>query len=144
MLRTMIAFLTAVIAAYLFASVFYTYQVIGAQAAIGATYTPAQQAETYAANLIGLWQYGAMIAVAFVIAFLVAAGARRVLKPLAPVAYPVAGAASILVLLYAVEAQLGGGAGVIGGARTATGLALQCLAGAIGGFVFALMRPQGR
>ncbi|MEM8772043.1 MAG: hypothetical protein AAGD92_10380 [Pseudomonadota bacterium] len=133
------AFAASVIIAYFFAAVFYTQRVLAKQAEIGALYTPAQQAETYITNLIGLWLYGAMIAIALLIAFLVAAGVKRVLKPLALVAYPIAGAAAIYVLLTLVEAQLGGGAGIIGGARTALGVGLQCLAGFLGGTAFAVL-----
>lgn len=136
--RNAVAFVAAVIVAYGLASVFYTMRVLAEQAAIGARYTPAQQVETYLINLTGLWVYGLMIAIALLIAFVAAALIRRAAGPLRPVAYPVAGGAAIFVLLSAVESQLGGGAGIIGGARTASGVALQCLAGVAGGVVFAL------
>ena len=138
---TLGAYLTAAAATYLLAAVFYTHRVLAGQAAVGIKYTPAQQAETYLANITGLWLYGAMILIALAIAFVVAWLVKKVVTPLAPVAYPVAGAAAIYVLLVLVEAQLGGGAGVIGGARTAIGVALQCAAGLVGGVVFAWMRP---
>jgi len=86
--------------------------------------------------------YGAIIAIALLFGFVVAFGVKRILKPLAPIAYPTAGAAALLVMLILVEQQLGGGAGVIGGARDAFGLALQCLAGFIGGGLFAVLRPR--
>jgi hypothetical protein len=140
--RTIAAYAASVAATYLLSAVFYTNRVLAGQASFGATYTPAQQAETYLTNIAGLWLYGAMIAIALLAAFAVAWGVKRVLKPLAPVAYPVAGGAAIYVLLALVEAQLGGGAGVIGGARTGLGVALQCLAGFVGGVVFASVRPR--
>ena len=82
------------------------------------------------------------IAAAFALAFPIAFVVKRFLKPLAPVAYPVAGAAAILFMLWAIEQMLGGGAGVIGGARDAVGLALQGLAGFLGGAAFAFKRPR--
>ncbi len=140
-LRTIAAFTASVATTYVLASFFYTTRILQERAAFAPS-TPAQQAEAYFADFIGLWIYGAMIAIALLVAFAVAWGVKRVLKPLAPLAYPVAGAAAIFVMLTLVEAQLGGGAGVIGGARTAFGVALQCLAGCLGGAVFAMVRPR--
>lgn len=141
-IRMFVAFAASVIATYALAAIFYTQQVIAKQAAIGAVYTPAQQIDTYVQNLIGLSIYGLIITITCAIAFLVAFGAKRVLKPLAPVAYPVAGATGMFVMLILVEQMLGGGAGIIGGARDALGVALQCLAGFLGGVVFAVLRPR--
>lgn len=138
------AFLIAATVAYALASVFYTERNLAEQAAVGIQYTSAQQIETYISNVAGLWLYGAMIAIALMIGFTVAFGVKRIVRPLAPAAYPVAGAAAIFVLLWLVEMQLGGGAGVIGGARTSLGVALQCLAGFAGGVVFAMFRPRER
>lgn len=140
--RTLGAFLAAIIAAYIAAGGFYTQQIIAKQAAIGMVYTPAQQVDTYLANYGGLWAYGAILAVALLLGFLVAFGAKRLAKPLAPVAYPVAGAAAVFVAILLIESVLGGGAGVIGGARDALGMGLQALAGGLGGLVFALLRPR--
>ncbi len=117
-------------------------RILSGQSGFGATYTPAQQAETYIANLTGLWLYAVMIAIALLFAFSIAWVVKKALPPLAPIAYPVAGAAAIFTLLMLVEAQLGGGAGIIGGARTPIGVALQCAAGFTGGITFALIRPR--
>jgi hypothetical protein len=134
------AYIAAVIVTYGAAAVFYTQQILAKQAAIGAVYTPAQQAETYLANILGLQIYGAVLAVALLIGFIVAAIVKRILKPLAPIAYPLAGAAAVVAAIYFIEnTAAAGGAGAIGGARDALGLALQGLAGAFGGFVFALI-----
>jgi hypothetical protein len=141
-IRTILAYLLSVIVTYILASSFYTQQVIAKMSAVGAEYSAQQQIDTYMANFAGLWQLGAMIAVAFLTAFAAAFAVKRVVKPLAPVAYPIAGAAAILVMLSAIEQVLGGGAGVIGGARDAVGLSLQAFAGLLGGAVFALTRPR--
>ena len=139
--RVIVAFLVAVLVTYFIASIFYTMQVVEAQAAF-APYTRAQQIDTFLANLGGLWIYGALIAIALCVAFFIAWIVKKILPALSPVAYPTAGAAAIFVLLTLIETQLGGGAGIIGGARTPAGVALQCLAGLVGGGAFALLRPR--
>lgn len=142
--RLISAFLGSVIITYGFASTFYTFRVLSEQRAVGITYTASQQAETYLANFLGLPAYGAVIAIALAIAFIVASFAKKVLKPLAPIAYPLAGGTAIFVALLLIESQLGGGAGVIGGAREPLGMALQSVAGATGGLLFDFLRPKAR
>ena len=138
--RTAIAFTITVLTAYLLAVGFYTQQVIAGQSFI--QYTLAQQLETFSYNLGGLWMYGVIIAIALAIAFLVAAFLKRILTPLAPVAYPIAGAVAIPLTVVLIEQVLGGGAGIMSGARGPVGLALQGGAGFAGGVIFALLRPH--
>lgn len=142
-IRIIAAYVAAAIVTYTAASLFYTQQILAKQAAIGAVYTPAQQAATYLANILGLGVYGAVLAVALLIGLIAAAILKRVLKPRAAIAYPLAGAAAVVAAIYFIEtAAAAGGAGAIGGARGALGLALQGLAGAIGGLVFALIAAR--
>ena len=138
--RTAFAFILTVLTAYVLAVGFYTQQVIASQSFI--QYSRAQQVETFVYNLSGLWLYGAIIAIALLIGFVVAAIVKRVLTPLAPVAYPVAGALAIPLTVVLIEQVLGGGAGIMSGARGTVGLALQGLAGLAGGVVFAFLRPH--
>ena len=140
--KTIFAYVLSVAVTYVLATAFYTQQVIAKQAAIGAVYSTSQQIDTFVQNFTGLWIFGAMIAIALLVGFVVAYFVKRILKPLAPVAYPVAGAAAMLGMLVLIEQQLGGRAGIIGGARYAVGLALQSLAGFAGGAVFAFKRPR--
>ena len=144
--RMGLAFIAAAVTTFVLASVFYTQQVLAKQAAIGARYTAGQQVETYIDNLIGLAPaYGVVLAVALLIGFLVAAIVKRVLVPLAPVAYPIAGAAAVFTAVWAIENLVaGGGVGALGGARDALGIALQCLAGFAGGVVFAVARGRAQ
>ncbi len=144
--RIIIAYVLGVAVAFVIAVAFFTQQVIGKQAAYGITYTPAQQFETFIDNLTGLAPgYGMVLSIALFAGFIVAAIVKRIIKPLAPIAYPVAGAAAVGTALYLIETSIaGGGAGVVGGARDATGFALQCLAGGLGGVVFALARGTPR
>ncbi|MEM9169557.1 MAG: hypothetical protein AAGC56_07855 [Pseudomonadota bacterium] len=138
------AFLIAAAATYALAVAFYTRQVVAAQVAIGAEYEPDQIAAAFAQNFTGLASgYGLAVAGGLAIAFAVAAGLKRVLRPLAPIAYPLAGAAALYATITLIDRQFPG-VGAIGGARTPLGLALQCLAGAVGGVVFTLLRPRGR
>ena len=142
-LRIALAYLAAAAATYVASSIFYTQQILAKQAEIGAVYTASQQAATYFANLTGLGLLGAMFAIGLAIAFVIAAILKRVLKPLAPIAYPLAGAAAVWTVIYLIETVMApGGVGAIGGARGVSGMALQALAGAIGGFVFAALLPR--
>jgi hypothetical protein len=141
--QALAAFLAAVATTYLASTLFYTHQVIGAEQAVGGVYTTGQQMETFVLNLQGLWLLGAIIAVALFIGFLVAFVLKRIVKPLAMVAYPAAGAAAIIAAILIIENTMApGNVGAIAGARGPLGLALQGLAGAFGGTVFALMRPR--
>ncbi|MCB2112098.1 MAG: hypothetical protein R3C42_08805 [Parvularculaceae bacterium] len=99
---------------------------------------------TFILNLQGLATgspFAGILAVAFAIAFAVAAILKRLLKPLAPFAYVIAGAAAVPALLAIVEnVMIGGGVGAFYGARGATGLLLQALAGAGGGLAYTVFR----
>lgn len=142
--RIILGFLAAVASAFVLASAFHTQMVIEALGAAGAAVPLDQRISMTAGDLVGLApQFGAVIAIALAIGFLVAAGLRRVLKPLAKIAYPLAGAAAIGVALTAMGAAFDG-ITPIAGARTTLGFALQCLAGAFGGLVFAAIAGPRR
>ena len=82
-----------------------------------------------------MWAYAVIIGLGFCIAFPIAALLKRLLPGLAGVAYPLAGAVAIaaaLGLMYSVFATI-----PISGARSALGMGVQVLAGAVGGYVFA-------
>ena len=84
-----------------------------------------------------MWLYFAIIVIGFLIAFPIAAGLKRLLPGLAGIASPLAGAAAIgsalglMLLCFGIVP--------ISGARSTLGFATQLLAGAIGGYVFALL-----
>ncbi|MEL6113480.1 MAG: hypothetical protein AAFR20_11820 [Pseudomonadota bacterium] len=140
-LRIIFGYILAVIVAVLAASTFYSHQVLAKQEAIGVEFTGAQRLQAYTDNLIGLApSYGGVVAIGLLIAFPVAAGLKRVLKPLAAIAYPAAGAAALFTVVWSIENLMaGGGTGAIGGARDAVGMGLQAVAGALGGLTFALV-----
>lgn len=140
-IRIVLAYIAATAVAYALASAFFTQRVLAG--GMGAYYTPAQQAQTYYENFLGLAPaYGVVVAVALLLGFVVAAGVKRIVKPLAPIAYPVAGAAAIFAALWLIEYFKG--AGALSGAKDALGVGLQCLAGLVGGVVFALARGRPR
>ena len=148
-IRTALAFVLAWLVAYTASVAFYTRQVLAGYADLGLSIPAADALATFKDNFTGQLQspdgpsWGMILAVAMLIAFLVAAGVKRVVKPLAPVAYPVAGAAALGGLLALIESQFPG-VGAIGGARTALGVGLQMLAGLLGGVVFAIVSGRGR
>jgi hypothetical protein len=139
--RILIGLLGAVTAGFLLSAAFLTLQTLSAYP--GFEVTPATLAETYGLNVAGLATgspFIGILAACFAIGFAVAAVLKRLLKPLAPVAYVIAGAAALPALFYLVEnVMLGGGVGAFFGARDPADLALQALAGAAGGLVFTLI-----
>ena len=85
--------------------------------------------------------YGVFILLAFLIAFLSGGLVFRLAKFGRPIVYAVAGAIAMLVMLMGMK-NVFFGVDIVAGARDAFGLALQMLAGAAGGYVFAyLTRP---
>ncbi|MEK7265481.1 MAG: hypothetical protein AAB227_05210 [Pseudomonadota bacterium] len=142
--RIIFGYAAAAIVGVVLASAFHTQMVIAALGAAGAAVPFDRRLAMTGDDLIGLLpQFGAVIAIALAIGFLVAAGLRRVLKPLAGIAYPLAGAAAIGVALTAMSMAFDG-ITPIAGARSTLGFGLQCLAGALGGLVFSTIavRPK--
>lgn len=142
--RTSFAFLLAVAATFIFGAVFYSQQVVSKQISLGAAYSLDQQLAVLKMNLIGLAPaYGGVMMLAMLIAFMAAARIKRVLTLMAPIAYPIAGAAAVITAIWLIDITAGrGGFGAIGGARDIFGLGLQGLAGLIGGIVFAVTRGR--
>jgi hypothetical protein len=135
--RYVAGYLGAVIVAYALASFFHTQMVLSVFADVGGVPLPVRL-QTTAGDFLGLWQYAAVIAIALAAGFVVAAILKLVLKPLAGVAYPIAGAAGVALALTLMSMQFYGTT-PIAGARGTLGFLLQCFAGAAGGFVFAAL-----
>jgi hypothetical protein len=144
--RIITGFLAALGCSYLLSVAFLTQQTLSAYPGFEAR--SAAFVETFGMNLQGLATsspFIAILAVCFAIAFAAAAVLKRVLKPLAPAAYVIAGAAALPALFYLVEnVMLGGGVGAFFGARDPEDLALQALAGAVGGLAFTLIAVRKR
>ena len=142
--RIIAGYAAAVAVTLVLASAFHTHMVISALDAAGAAVPMDKRMAMTANDLTGLApQLGIVIAIGLAIAFPVAAGLKRLLKPLAPIAYPLAGAAAIAAALTAMSIAYDG-ITPIAGARTALGFGLQCLAGAIGGVVFSAIAVRSR
>ncbi|MEO0440246.1 MAG: hypothetical protein AAF067_05155 [Pseudomonadota bacterium] len=85
-------------------------------------------------DISNMLAYLAVIAVSFLIAFLIAKVIKRFLPNMADVAYPIAGAAAMgaaLGLMYIVFQTV-----PISGARSLAGFVAQMAAGGVGGWVF--------
>lgn len=143
-IRIILGYAAAAIVALVLASAFHTHMVIAALGEVGAAVPFDKRLAMTINDLVGLApQFGMVIGIGLAVGFLIAAGLRRILKPLAPIAYPLAGAAAVGVALTLMSLAYDG-ITPIAGARTTAGFALQCLAGAIGGLVFAIIavRPK--
>lgn len=135
MLRTLAAYLAGVGVTYTGGAIAQTQHVLGNLSAMGAEVGMGVRLEATLHDLVGLaTSYLPIIAVAFAIAFPVAALVSRALPSLRRVAYPIAGAVAILVVHLLLEAMLS--ITPIAAARSIIGLGIQMLFGALGGWVF--------
>lgn len=146
MARVVIGFAAAVAVGFVLSVLFLTQHTLSTYPGFDQSFAAFQS--TFLLNLQGLATrspFAGILAVAFAIAFAIAAGLKRILKPLAAVAYPLAGAAAVPALILIVEnVMIGGGVGAFFGARGTTGLLLQALAGAGGGLVFSVIAGSSR
>lgn len=139
--RTVAAFVAAVLAGFAAASIFHSQFVLAGLSGVGAKIGLGDRLRMTGGDLIGLLpSYGAVLAIALVLGFLAAWIVKRWLKPLAPVAYPLAGAAAVATALWVMHRQFE--MTPIAGARGAAGFLFQCAAGALAGLVFAQLRPR--
>ena len=123
------------IVTYLLASIFHTQRVLHELAELDVAISVTDRAATTLDDIIGLLpKYGSAIALALLIAFLIAIILTRRRTRVAPWTIA-AGASAMLVMLLAMQPIMN--VTLIAGAREAVGIALQCLAGAIGGLFFA-------
>lgn len=141
LVRVLIAFLMifpAALVAYAIGSVASTQFVLLAHAEVfPIDVTTSERLAMTIADVSNMWLYFAIIVIGFLIAFPIAAGLKRLLPGLAGIAYPLAGAAAIGTALGLM--LLAFGIVPISGARSTLGFTTQLLAGAIGGYVFALL-----
>ena len=134
------AFVASVAAATILAVVFQTQFVLGELIALGVAIPLGVRLETTLFDLAGMGPtYGGLIGVGFLIAFPVATLVSRALPIPKPVLFILAGAATMATILALFDLMLG--SMPISGARGDAGMAVQALAGAVGGFVFSRWRP---
>lgn len=149
MVRIFFGFAASWLVTFAVSVAFYTQQVISGYAKLGLAMPIDDVIMTYGHNLVGQMDvsagpsFGAMLAVALFFAFGMAALVKRMLKPFAGVAYPVAGLAAVGGLFLLIESQFPG-VGVFGGVRTHIGFGLQLVAGFLGGVTFAFFNTYNR
>jgi len=140
-----LAWLIAVLVTVSLAVIFQTQNVIARLNAIGGEIGFSDRLSMTVSDLLHLGlRYAIFIAIALLIAFLASGLVFRFIKFGRPIIYITAGAIAMLVMLFAMKAQFFD-IHIIAGARDGFGIALQMLAGAVGGFVFSKMtRPKPR
>jgi hypothetical protein len=149
-LRYAAAFIAAAVVTYALAATFYTQVDLNELASVGFPAPLGVRLSESARNIAGMTEsrfggfeasYAGVITLGLAIAYATALGVKALLKPLAPIAYPTAGAAALGVIVWLVVATQGWD--YLAGARGTLGVGLQMLAGLLGGVVFALARPSG-
>ncbi|WP_116368104.1 hypothetical protein [Parahaliea mediterranea] len=141
MLRVLKAFFPALLLAYLLAVTLATASVMDNLRGMGVAVSTTVQLQSTWHDILGMASsYLPLLALAIVLAFAVAALVVRLAGGGRAFWYLLAGAVAVLVLHLALQLALQ--ITVVAVARTAQGLAGQCLAGALGGWLFArLSRP---
>ena len=129
-------FIAAVLVALVAASIAHTHFTIQGLRAVGAEVPPAMALDTVGGDLVGLApSFGAVIAIALLLGFLVAGLARRFIKLPRAVAFALAGGAALGTALWLM--RLSYEITPLGSARSWAGFLTLCAAGALGGLVFA-------
>jgi hypothetical protein len=146
-LRYGIAFGVAAVVTYVLAATFYAQTIIGELTKLGVEVSFMDRVRHSIDDILGMTDsafgvratYAVVLVAGLLVAFPVALGVKAVLKPLARIAYPVAGAAAVGMVVFLIWKTQGPGA--VAAIREPLGVALQVLAGLIGGIVFAVLRP---
>lgn len=135
MLRAVMAFFPAVLGAYIVGSIFATQVILSELQALAMPITLRDRLHASGHDLLGMASsYLPLMLIAFLVAMPVAAGLSRFVPRARVYLYGLAGAAAILALHLVMEAVLG--LNGIAAVREPLGLALQCLAGWFGGYLF--------
>lgn len=132
--QSLVAWAAAVGLTYILAAAFSQATVMGQLYAIGVDVPILQAARSVGEAVLRMFGLLPIIAIAFAVGFPVAAVLKRTTRPLAPIAYLVAGGAAYWAVLELMRALLG--LYPILGAQTLVGFALQILAGLAGGVAF--------
>lgn len=143
MVRTLGAFVVAVLVTYVTAAAAATQSVMGRLLDLGAPVTLAVRAEATWHDLFGMASsYLPILAIALLIAFPVAALVIRFLPDWRRVGYPLAGAVAVLAVHVILEQLFM--ITPVAATRTLAGLGVQVLCGALGGWVFLRVLPARR
>lgn len=139
-LKRLFHFLIAVLVCFLIASIAHSQFVVQALIDVGVDVALADRVSMTISDLWGLLPgYGAIIAAAFLVGFLIINGINHYLFPV-PYAYGVAGGLAIIVALLAMHPIFN--VTLIAGARSDLGFASQVVAGIVGGLVYQQLRTK--
>jgi len=143
-IRVALAFILAAAITVVIASIADSQLTLNALIAVGAEATLGDRVEM-AAGYFGpfLALYGVFIAIGFLVAFLVAALAARLLPLPRALVFAVAGGVAMFVMLTLMREAFFG-VDLIASARTALGAGAQVGAGVLGGWVFARISASRR
>lgn len=143
MLRSLGAYLVAVLVTYVSAAVAHTQSVLANLSDLGMTVTLGDRLSATWHDLLGMAVlYLPMIAAGLAVAFPVAAVIIRVRPRWRSVGFQLAGGAALLVIHVLLYQTLS--ITPVAAARTTVGLTIQALCGALGGWVFLLCLPPPR
>ena len=136
MVRTILAYLAAVVVTTVIAAAASTQFVLAELAALGVAVPLDVRLTTTAHDIVGMFPlYGGILAVGFAIALPVARLLARRWPGGRAWLHALAGASAVLAAIYAMKLSFG--ITTIAGARSVSGLIAQALAGAAGGALFA-------
>ena len=137
MVRVIGAFIAAVVVAYVLAVVAYSQLNLASLVEMGIAVDAGVRMQTAWHDLLGMGSlYLPIIAVALLIAFLVARLILRWVPQLRALGYVLAGFVAIFTVDYALGNLVASGTHPLHVTITTVGLLSQCLAGALGGYVF--------
>jgi len=143
-MRTIAGFVAAVLAMLALGAFTATQYDLSALAQVGAPISMDQRLALGTSNIAAMGQtYGPLIAVSFLIAFVVAGLTVKPLPLPRPMIYAAAGFVAIWAFLVLSEAVFFG-VPIISGARSFGGLLAQCVMGGIAGLVYAGITRQAR
>ena len=139
-MKLVLAYILAVVTAYVAAVLAYTQLNLANVVEMGLPVNLMDRIGAAAHDLIGMASlYLPIIAVALLLAFGFTAIVLRWVPQLRTLGYMLAGFVGIFVVDYALGALLTGGTHPLAVTRTTVGLLSQCVAGALGGYVFVLL-----
>lgn len=139
-LNIALAWLLAGLVTYVLASVAHTQAVLGGIVSLGVPVPFEDRLRVTAGDLAGLYLYGVVILIGLAIGYSMMGPIGRWLRLSDWFRYPLGGALAMLTILLSMKLALS--ITPIAGARDLSGLAMQCLAGGIGGWVFVWLRRR--
>ena len=142
-MKHVVAFVVAVLTAYVLAVVFYTQLNLSNVVAMGLDVTLADRLSATLHDLSNMYLLLGLIFVAYVIAFAVTHQVLRWLPQLRYVGYVLGGFAAIYVLDFSLYKAMGD-MHVLAATRTTFGAIALSLAGAVGGYVFVRLLPDSQ